>query len=89
VLNAANGGAKNSQHMRGLAADILISGMTPLEVCKKIKSMGLVYDQLIHEFGSWCHVSIAGEGEVPRRQDLTASRGVDGKTVYTPGLNSI
>ena len=64
VLNERIGGAKNSQHQFGEAADIVVVGLTPLEVCQVVKNHGgtIPFDQLIHEFGSWTHVSYKRKG---------------------------
>ena len=88
-LNVAIKGAPDSQHMSGQAADIVAGGKTPLQVCRAVKKLGLPYDQLIHEFGVWCHVSVAAEGAEPRQQDLTAAHGPKRITVYTSGLKSV
>ena len=60
VLNAAVGGSPNSAHMQGWAADLTCPGFgPPLLVCRAIASMpGLRFDQCIHEFGRWCHLSV-------------------------------
>ena len=86
-LNQAIGGSKSSAHMDGRAADIQVTGMTPLEVCQRVVALGLPVDQVIHEFGSWCHVGIAKADEQPRRELLTA-RVVSGKTVYESGVSA-
>jgi hypothetical protein len=86
-LNQAIGGSTNSAHMDGRAADIVVSGMSPLNVCRRVTGLGLPIDQCIHEFGSWCHVGIAAEGAKRRNQLLTA-RVASGKTVYLDGLLS-
>jgi uncharacterized protein YcbK (DUF882 family) len=39
--NTAIGGATNSLHVKGMAADIVIRGMTPLEVASLAHDMGL------------------------------------------------
>lgn len=39
--NKAIGGASNSQHTLGLAADVVIDGMTPIEVASLASDMGL------------------------------------------------
>lgn len=54
-LNAAIGGARNSQHCKGEAADFIAPGFgSPMEVCKEIvkHQESIQFDQLIHE-GSW------------------------------------
>lgn len=76
-VNKAVGGTATSQHRFGQAADIRITGMSPLEVCKFIIAQGLPFDQLIEE-GTWTHVSF---GPRNRRQVLTMRGGK-----YTPGL---
>lgn len=84
-LNQMVGGSKNSAHVFGLAADIEIDGMTPLEVCREIKILGVPYDQSIQEFREWTHVSIAQESAKPRRMELTAVK-QNGLTVYQTGF---
>jgi zinc D-Ala-D-Ala carboxypeptidase len=70
-LNRAIGGARNSQHMVGEAADIQgLGGMTNKQLFNKIKQLGLPFDQMIWEFGNdqnpaWVHVSF---GPRNRRQ---------------------
>ncbi len=73
-LNKAIGGAKNSQHMGGQAADI--KGMQPngslaqenRRLFNLIRQLNLPFDQLIDEKNySWIHVSFA---ESPRGQVL-------------------
>ncbi len=83
-LNEEIGGSKNSQHMEGRAADIDVPGYTPLEVANAIVELGLPFDQLIHEFRSWVHVSYDDDRD--RRAQLTALK-VNGKTQYINGLS--
>ncbi len=80
-LNTLIGGSKTSQHVLGQAADFSVSGLAPLVVCQWVDEH-LIYDQLIHEFGSWIHVSFKDN---PRNQSLTAFKR-NGDTVYKPGL---
>lgn len=74
VVNSLVGGSKNSAHTSGRAADVRAIGFTPLEVCKRVTEIGVPFDQLIHEFGSWCHIAIAPLGALPRKQLLTIDR---------------
>lgn len=78
-LNAAVGGAKNSAHMTGRAADFTVLGYgPPLQVAIRItQKTGLMFDQLINEYDSWVHFGIEAEGEAPRMQRLTYKRGGD------------
>lgn len=73
ALNAAVGGAATSAHVLGYAADLTCPGFgAPLSVCKAIATLpGFRYDQVIHEFGGWCHLSIDPRG---RMQTLTIDR---------------
>lgn len=82
-LNSAIGGSRFSQHMTGNAGDIDVPGMEPIEVAQKIIDLGLPFDQLIHEFQSWVHVSYDSDRD--RRAVLTA-RLIDGRTQYVTGL---
>ena len=59
-LNRFIGGAPDSQHMYGMAADIICPGMKSEKLFQKIIEMQLPFDQLILEKGrngSWVHVS--------------------------------
>ena len=71
LVNRAVGGASSSQHVLGQAADITVPGMHVTEVVARIRALGLPFDQLIDEFGSWVHVS---HGPRNRRQTLRARR---------------
>lgn len=74
-VNKAIGGAERSQHMEGLAADFKVKGMTPYEVCQAIRMSSVGFDQLIHEFGAWTHISIPASGCAPRNMELTYKKG--------------
>lgn len=82
-LNKAVGGSKKSQHMKGEAADIQVSGMTPRQVMRRIIALELPFDQLILEFDEWVHVSHSTEGN---RSSVLTARKVDGATRYYPGI---
>ncbi|CAB4130735.1 Peptidase M15A, C-terminal [uncultured Caudovirales phage] len=68
AVNVAVGGSKVSSHMDGWAIDVSSSKHTPYELCKMVKESGLKFDQMIHEFGRWMHISFAPE---MRQQELT------------------
>jgi zinc D-Ala-D-Ala carboxypeptidase len=87
ALNTKIGGAKNSLHIDGLAADIICPSFgPPLAVCRAIVAAGLKPDQVIHEFGQWCHVSFAAPGGKPRGELLTIASAARG---YEVGLNAV
>src|SRR5881409_3642713 len=86
-LNQMVGGSKNSMHIQGLAADILCPAFgPPLEVCRAIARSGIATDQIIHEFGKWCHVGLAPEGHAARNELLTIANVVTG---YELGLHGV
>jgi len=78
-LNKAIGGAANSQHVVGQAADIEVEGVTNEEIISAIKLIDLPVDQCIEEFNQWVHISY---GPRNRKQFLTASKKA-GQTIYT------
>jgi len=87
LLNHFIGGAINSDHCVGRAADIdmddMGSGVTNTEIFNYIKD-NLDYDQLIWEFGNtekpdWVHVGYRGKEN--RKQTLKGIK-VKGKTTY-------
>ena len=79
-VNLGIGGSLRSQHQEGKAADIIAPEMTIDELfdmaCKFVP-----YDQIIHEFGRWVHVSYNGDAN--RHQQFKAIK-KDGKTEYIP-----
>lgn len=57
-VNSAVGGSKNSAHMNGYAADFVCPAYGNVSaICHAIMDSTIGYDQLIHEFGSWVHIS--------------------------------
>jgi hypothetical protein len=72
AVNAAVGGSKTSQHMRGEAADLSVLGMQPEDIVTTLVRAGLPFDQAIVERlrgAAWVHVSYA-LGRPGRRQTL-------------------
>lgn len=69
-VNSLVKGAKNSQHVEGKAVDFISPSFgTPKQIVEKIKASDIMYDQLIHEFNSWVHISFSKQNS--RRQTLT------------------
>ena len=70
-VNEAVGGSPTSAHVFGYAVDFNCHGFgTPLEVAKHLERT-LNYDQLIHEYGSWVHISFDPKR---RNMELTIDR---------------
>lgn len=64
-LNKRIGGAANSQHLYGQAADFIVSQKDLKEVFNYIKTK-LPYDQLLYEYSKtdrWIHVSYRTDGK--------------------------
>lgn len=74
-VNDAVGSKDTSQHRLGCAADIRVPGMTPDQVVRAILASTIQFDQLIREFDSWTHISVANTIDTPvRRQTLIIDR---------------
>ena len=73
-LNAKIGGAIDSAHMYGRAADVIPIGLDLAQAFDTLRSnTDLPFDQIIFECRAWIHLAIAPVGVEPRRQALTAS----------------
>jgi hypothetical protein len=79
-VNVAVGGSKVSSHMDGWAIDCSSIAHTPYELCQLVLKAGIKFDQMIHEYGRWMHISFAPE---MRQQELTIYK-PEGK--YKPGI---
>lgn len=80
-LNAAVGGAKDSAHMDGYAADFTCHRFgDALSIVRALEGCGIRFDQLIQE-GSWVHVSFDPR---LRGQVMTAHFSPEG-TTYSMG----
>lgn len=84
AVNAAVGGARNSAHVLGLAADISAPGLAPRKLAALIRDSDIQFDQLILEFNSWVHIGLSSDSA--RRQVLTA-RMSDLGAIYTQGIS--
>ena len=68
AVNVAVGGSKVSSHMDGWAIDVSSSKLTPYQLCQEVQKAGIKFDQMIHEFGRWMHISF---DPAMRQQELT------------------
>lgn len=86
-LNQVVGGSKTSDHIIGLAADIICPTFgKPLEICRAIAASNIPFKQVIHEFGHWCHISFALPHEEAKRELLTIASVATG---YQEGLLTV
>ena len=80
-LNRRVGGAHNSQHVQGLAADFTCAAFgPPVELIKAIRASDIEFDQCILEYAQWVHISFS---RAPRGKVLTI---YDPKQGYLEGL---
>jgi hypothetical protein len=84
ALNKAIGGSVTSQHCKGEAADIQLSGKTGNAKLFNYIKENLVFDQMIWEFGTsenpnWVHVSYSAKGN---RGEILKAYKKDGRTRY-------
>lgn len=89
-VNALVGGALNSAHLSGFAADINAHGYGSARklatlLAEELPKRGIKFDQIILEFDQWVHIGLFTTGNKQRGQVLTAKK-VGGKTHYLPGI---
>lgn len=86
LVNARIGGAKNSRHMLGLAADIKSGAGDAAHILRVLHQLDLLeLDQAIGydpAFGGHVHIGLAPVGVTPRRQYLW--RDADGYRAWRP-----
>lgn len=86
-LNAAVKGAKESAHLRGLAADFTCEAFgKPIDIVKLLieQKEAVGFNRIIQE-GTWVHIDFPAEGEKPQYKILTAHFGPGG-TTYSAGV---
>lgn len=88
AVNDLIGGADNSQHTKGEAADINVHGLTDYDLAHAVYASDLPFDQCIYEFGRWVHVSYTRDRK-PRREVLTAYADGEGNAHYARGIVAI
>ena len=86
VLNRVIGGAPNSAHMRGLAADFTCPRFgSVLATARAVATSGIHFDQVILEYGRWVHLGISEDTEVARGELLS----IGSDQAYVPGLRVV
>ena len=75
AINHLVGGAVNSAHLDGRAADIIPVGLSLKDAFNALYNSALPFDQLILECNAWLHLSVPEVGKEARRQALLASGG--------------
>ncbi|MDR7332253.1 D-Ala-D-Ala carboxypeptidase family metallohydrolase [Roseateles asaccharophilus] len=81
AVNKAVGGVDSSAHTQGWAVDFVCPDFgTPFKVCEELVASDLLFDQLIHEYGRWTHLSFA---PAMRRQPLSIASAAQG---YVKGI---
>lgn len=74
-LNDFVGGSVNSQHMKGLAVDFQVVGLSNIglkDLFKQLSKGKIVqFDQLIFQYNSWIHISISDK---PRHEVLVIGK---------------
>ena len=67
-VNAGIGGSKGSFHMKGLAADFTVVGLSVEDACSMLDraKLDIQYDKLILEFGRWIHLQFPDVEMAPR-----------------------
>ena len=86
-LNRELGSKDTSDHILGKAVDFTVDGLTNREAFDLILDSNVAYKQMILEYefepNGWIHISFPQIGEQAERENLTASRNKNGKTIYT------
>ena len=80
AVNSGVGGAPDSQHLLGQAADIRIPGVSHNRLMHEVIASGIMFDEIIYEAGElgWIHISCS---IAPRRKALQTPTG---KAPYLP-----
>jgi zinc D-Ala-D-Ala carboxypeptidase len=85
-VNKLVGGSRNSAHLRGLAADFKVPGMSARDVCLIIQNHASIgFETLIME-GTWTHIDFTDAARAPDGTVLTAHFIPGHPTSYSKGI---
>ena len=82
-LNKKIGGARNSAHLTGRAADFHAKELSVQDLFYTIARSDIPYDKVIIEFGRWVHIQVPEINKIPRRMSFSAQF-ENGRTIYKP-----
>lgn len=82
TVNKLVGGSANSAHVKGLAADIICSGLGSRELARMIRDSDIEFDQLIME-GTWVHIALR---DGPLRREVLTATFKNGIANYSKGI---
>jgi len=83
MLNKAVGGAENSAHKLGLAADFTIPSLQLKDIVKAIVESDIQFHQIIYE-GNWIHLGLCTDK--PQRREVLTATFTNGVASYSKGL---
>ena len=85
ALNKVVGGSSKSSHMIGLAVDFTAPHFgTVLATAKAVAKSGIVFDQVIYEYGRWVHLGLAESTNQAKSELLS----IGDSQVYISGLRT-
>jgi zinc D-Ala-D-Ala carboxypeptidase len=85
VLNKEVGGSSKSAHMIGLAVDFTAPRYgTVLATAKAVAKSGIIFDQVIFEYGKWVHLGLAKSTGQSRGELLS----IGDSQIYVTGLRT-
>lgn len=90
ALNAHKdvGGAPDSFHLSGAAADIWTPSMSALKLARHIAAMPLAWEELVLEYGRWVHIAVPRTvTEIPQREVITYYKDAEGAKRRVAGID--
>jgi len=82
ALNELLGSKPTSAHIRGLACDFTCPKFgDPHDIVDAIFGSDILYDQIILEHNSWCHLAFPADGESARKKALIINK--KGTMIYS------